>query len=157
MARVNEVAWLELEEDRQNLQPTPPVGEDVVWYMSGNKAYPVPAKVTEIESAGRVKLVTFPKNAFPQHKPGVYHLSAKIHQKPGNPTTRNCGAWDYVRGVAPNEDYELHRAELEKREQNLLIGEQAAQKSAEMFAKKQAEKGIVKKKPLPDPLPAPSF
>lgn len=152
--RANEVAWTELEADKQNLQPTPPVGEDVVWYMGGNSAHPVPAKVTEIESAGRVKLVVFPKNAFPQHKPGVYHLSARIHQKPGNPTTRNCGAWDYVRGVVPKEDYAIHQAELAKREQNLLVGEQAAQKNAEAFKEKQAEKATGKKKPLPEPLPA---
>lgn len=157
MSRVNEVAWTELEGDRQNLQPTPPVGEPIVWFMAGDTTHPVAAQVTEIESAGRIKLVVFPKNAFPQHKVGVYHVSAKIHQKPGNPTTKNCGAWDYVRGVAPEADYALHQAELDKREKNLLIGEQSAAKAAEMFEKKQAEKATGKKKPLPDPLPVPAF
>lgn len=152
MPRVNEVAWTEIEADKNRLQPTPPVGEKIVWYMAGVKENPVAAQVTEIESAGRIKLVVFPKNTFPQHKAGVYHVSAKIHDKPGNPTTRNCGAWDYVRGEAPDEDYSLHRAEIEKREQNLLVGERQAAESAQLFEKKQAEKASGKKKPLPDPL-----
>jgi hypothetical protein len=158
MARANEQAWMDLEQDQANLQPTPPVGEVVRWYPAGDLAAPVAAQVTGIEGSGRLKLVAFIRNGFPQHKAGVYHVSAKIHQKPGNPTTKNWGSWDYVRGVAPDEDYEYHRQELAKRETQLSAGEQAAKKNTELFVAKQAEKLAGGKKPrLPDPLPAPSF
>lgn len=157
MSRTNEVAWNELEEDQKNLQPTPPVGKPIVWYHNGDKNHPVAAQVTGIDGPGRIKAVVFPINAFPQHKAGVYHVSAKIHTKPNNPTTRNCGSWDYFRGDQVHEsDYELHLEELSKREANLRAGEEAAQKNAELFAEKQAERASGKKKRLPDPLPAPA-
>lgn len=148
---MNERAWEELAEDRERLQPTPPVGEVVIWYIGGDKRHPVPARVSGVESAGRVKLTVFPWSAFPQHKPGVYHVSARIHDKPGNPTTRNCGSWDYVRGKVPKEDYATHEAELDKRQANLKKAEEEAAGAALKYAEQRAKTEEGKKK-RPDPL-----
>lgn len=156
---MNEVAWQEIEEDKANLQPTPPVGEKAVWYVAGDRKHPVPAQVVGIEGPGRLKLVVFQANSFPQHKAGVYHVSAKIHQKGGNQTTRNCGSWDYVRtSDIQDEDYDLHRQEIAKRETNLKMGEETTRKNEDLFAKKAAERAAAptKKQRLPDPLPAPA-
>lgn len=152
--RVNEKAWQDLETDMENPQPTPPVGESVVWYMAGDTRKPVPALVTGIEGSGRLKLVTFQVNSFPAHKTGVYHVSAKIHDKPGNFQTKNCGSWDYVRKPIPEEDYAAFNEEIEKRRANLAVGEESAKRQAQIFAEKQ---GLLKtKKKLSDPLPAPA-
>lgn len=159
MARVNEAGWAELDAQQRNLQPTPPVGKPIVWYPAGNQADPVAGQVTGIEGPGRLKLVVFPKNAFPAHKNGVYHVSAKIHEKPGNPTTKNWGSWDYVEaGDLDDSHYKLHRQELAKLEVNLEKGEELAVKAAEDYAEKQAAKkaNFGKKKPIIDPLPAPA-
>lgn len=155
--RANEQAWIDLEAEQKNLQPTPPVGEVIRWYPAGDKSAPVAAQVTGIEGPGRVKAVVFVRNGFPQHKQGVYHVSAKIHEKPGNPTTKNWGSWDYVRAAVP-EDYELHLKELAKREAQLTTGEQAAIKNAEVFEQRKLDKATPGKKiRSPEPLPAPSF
>jgi len=155
---MNEVAWKEIQEDKANLQPTPPVGEKVVWYVGGDLKHPVPAQISGIEGPGRLKLVVFPINSFPQHRPGVYHVSAKIHQKP-NPGTRNNGAWDYVRqSDIEDGDYDLHRSEIAKRETNLRAGEENAKANEDLFKKKQEERKtapLVKRRP-PDILPAPA-
>ena len=160
MARVNENGWNELNEQQRNLQPTPPVGKPVNWYPAGNKEDPVPGRITAIEGPGRVKLVVFPKNAFPAHKQAVYHVSAKIHDKPGNPTTKNWGSWDYVEeDDFKDAHYETHRKELRKLEDNLTRGEADAITAAENYATKQAEKLAAaksgKKKPL-EIIPAPA-
>ena len=160
MPRVNEEGWAGLESQRANLQPTPPVGcPDIVWYPAGNTNDPVPARVTAIEGPGRLKLVVFPKNAFPAHKQAVYHVSAKIHDKPGNPTTKNWGSWDYVeKEDLRDSHYNFHRAELQKLEDNLTRGEEEAQRAAENYLAKQAEKMAAaksgKKKPLEPLIPA---
>jgi hypothetical protein len=152
---MNEVAWKNLEAEKAHRQPTPPIGKPVVWYIEGDKTRAVAAQVTGIESPGRVKLVAFPLNAFPQHKSGVYHVSAELHQKANNPTTKNCGSWDYV----DEEDcrvrhYDLHKAELEKRELGLMQAEEQAKANEALFIKRAQEKAAGIKKRLPDPLPA---
>lgn len=159
MSRVNENGWKELDAQQRNLQPTPPVGFNVVWYPAGNVNDPVAGQVTGVEGPGRLKLVVFPKNAFPAHKNGVYHVSAKIHDKPGNPTTKNWGSWDYVQADDMlDAHFKLHRQELAKLEENLTRGEEDAKRAAEDYAEKQAAKKVVtgKKKPIHDPLPAPA-
>lgn len=154
---VNEQAWANLEADKLNLQPTPPVGETVRWYQGDDKSRPYAGRVTGHEGPGRLKIEVAVINAIPQHKKGVYHVSSKVHLQKGNPSTRDCGSWDYVRGAAPDEDYDLHRDELERREKNLLVAEENAIKTTELMAAKQAAKPTAKKKPLPEPLPASAF
>lgn len=156
---VNEKAWEDLEADKARLQPTPPVGEIVRWYPGNDQKQPYAGRVTGHDGPGRIKIEVAQINGFPQHKKGVYHVTSKIHDQKGNFSTRDCGSWDYVRGVAPDEDYDLHRDEIARREKNLLVAEEASQKTAETMAKKLTEKPVVapKKKPLPEPLPASVF
>lgn len=149
--RQNETAWTRLAEEKENRQPTPPIGEPLVWYIEGDKNRPVAAQCNGIEGPGRIKVVVFPLNAFPQHKAGCYHISHRNHERP-NITTKNGGAWDYPRGKAPKEDFQLFDSEIEKRENSLAASEVEAEKNRQLFEKKQAEREAGIKKRLPDPL-----
>jgi len=166
---MNEKAWNDLEADKKRPQPTPPVGYAVQWYRSGNTSDPVPALVSGIEGPGRLKLVAFPINTFMQHKSGVYHVSAKVHDQKGNPTTGRCGSWDYY---PEDNHYKLFEAEVARREENLLRAEEEARKASARFAEKLLEREelmaeaaasratatVAKKKKVlsPEPLPAPT-
>jgi hypothetical protein len=151
---MNDTAWYHLEKDRERLQPTPPIGTPVQWYQGGEKAAAYAALVTGIEGPGRLKLVIFPINQFHQHKLAVHHVSHQVHDKPGNSTTKNSGSWDYAPGVKfPHGHYELHEAELNKREANLKAQDEAAKK-AEEAALLPAEPKPKKKIVSPEPLPA---
>jgi len=149
--------WNRLAEERERLQPTPPISEPVIWYQHGDKRYPVPALCSAQEGPGRIKVTIFPHGAMLMHRAGCHHISHPVHDKP-NETTRNCGAWDYARAV-PSEDFKLHEDDLSRRENALLEAEEKAkeaqkiheQKVAErekMIAEKLAGKGS-KKKPEP--------
>ena len=157
---VNEQAWANLEADKQNLQPTPRVGSCVQWYPGNDPKQPYAGRVTGIDGPGRLKIEVAIINGIPQHKKGVYHVTASIHEQKGNFSTREHGSWDYVYGPAPDSDYDLHRDELARREKNLLAAEEAAAKTTELMAAKQAAKPTMpatKKKPLPEPIPASAF
>jgi hypothetical protein len=151
---MNETAWTKLEEEKSRRQPTPPISEPVTWYIEGDRNRPVAAQCNGIEGPGRISVVVFPKNAFPQHRTGCHHISHPIHEKP-NSTTRNCGAWDYPRGKVPKDDYALHDKELAKREEGLLVSEEQAQKAQQEFQAKKAEREAALKKRLPEILPSP--
>ena len=141
MSRPNERAWEELEADRTVKIPTPPVRTTVQWYLRGDKNEVAPAIVTAIEGPGRLQLCVFPKNTFPQHKTGVYHVDHRAIQERSNPHTPRCGSWGFEDGfVPPKEWYAIQEQDLARRENMLMEGEKTAKKNAEMFAKKQAER-----------------
>ncbi len=150
------VAWDKLAEDKENPQPTPPVGEPVVWYMEGDVRKPVAAQCNGVEGPGRIKITIAAWNGFPMHRTGCHHITHSIHQKP-NQTTKNCGAWDYPRGKAPKADFELHDQEIQRRTDALIKAEEDAIKNQKLFEQKKAEREAgIKRKPLPEPLPSQS-
>jgi trehalose utilization protein len=137
---MNETAWAEIAEAKQNLQPTPPVGQNIQWYQGGDVRSPRAAQVTGIEGSGRVKVVIFSHGQMPSYQTGVYHVSNVIHKIKENPTTTRCGSWNYCPGTTiPKVHYDYHVEELAKREDNLKRAEEKAlQAAAEFEAKKQA-------------------
>jgi hypothetical protein len=137
---MNETAWAEIAEAKQNLQPTPPVGQNIQWYMGGDVRAPRAAQVTGIEGSGRVKVVVFSHGQMPSYQTGVYHVSNAIHKIKENPTTTRCGSWNYCPGFTiPKCHYDYHIEELAKREDNLKRAEEKAiQAAVEFEAKKQA-------------------
>ncbi len=137
--------WEKLAEERQRLQPTPPISEPLIWYQNGDKRFPVPAKCSAIEGPGRIKITAFPHGAMLMHRSGCHHVSHPTHDKP-NETTRNCGSWDYPRSI-PKEDYKFHEDELAKKENMLLEAEEKAKAAEELYKKKAAERDeIIKEK-----------
>lgn len=130
--------WNKLAEERTRLQPTPKVGDGVIFYTRGDKNLPVPGQVSAVEGPGRIKITYFPFNGMMQHRAGCHHLTHWVHDHP-NETTRNNGAWDFNRS-APADAFEVHEAELAKRENALLEAEEKAKAAAEAFAKKAAER-----------------
>lgn len=148
------VATEKLADDKANPQPTPPIGEAIVWYMEGDKNRPVAAQCNGIEGPGRIKVTIASWNGFPMHRAGCHYVTHSIHEKP-NATTKNGGAWDYPRGKAPKDDYALHNAEMARREAALLKADEEAEKNRLLFEqkKKERESGL-KRKPLPEPVEA---
>ena len=137
---MNDIAWENIEKDRANPQPTPPIGERVQWYKEGDTRDPRAAIVTGIEESGRVKLVTFAPNAFPEHKMGVYHVSNKVHAIHNNMTTKRCGSWDYLPGTrVPSAHYDLFNETIQKRVNNLENQEQKQKALEAIKAAKEAE------------------
>jgi len=137
---MNDLAWENIEKDRANPQPTPPIGERVQWYKEGDTRDPRAAIVTGIEESGRLKLVTFAPNAFPEHKMGVYHVSNKVHAIHNNMTTKRCGSWDYLPGTrVPSAHYDLFNETIQKRVNNLENQEQKQKALAAIKAAKEAE------------------
>lgn len=147
--------WNRLAEERERLQPTPPVSEPVIWYQNGDKRFPVPALCSAAEGPGRIKVTIYPHGAMLMHRSGCHHITHPVHDKP-NETTKNCGSWDYPRGV-PKEDYKLHEDDLTRRENGLLEADEKAKEAAKLHEQKAAEReklineklGKGKKKPEP--------
>lgn len=152
----NETAWKNLQDLQANRQPTPPVGEPIVWFQGADRKHPVAARCNGIEGPGRIKITILPwMGVAPMHRSACYHIDHPMHQKP-NETTKNNGAWDYVRGRIPKDDYTVHDEEYAKREKALIEAEDQAQKDAELFARKRAEKEAEapkKSKILESPVP----
>ncbi len=144
---MSETAWDNLQTEKANLLPTPPIGEPVVWYLEGDKNRPCAAQCNGIEGAGRIYATIHTKGGMVMHRGGCYHISHPIHEKP-NFTTKNGGAWDYPDGVAPKKHYDFHRAEIVKREEAILRAKEQSEQATAAFLKKQADK-----KKLTDPLP----
>jgi hypothetical protein len=157
---MNETVWAELQEQRKNLQPTPPIGEPLVWYIAGDVTRPCAAVCNAIEDHdGRLYVTIHTKGGMVMHRGACYHISHPIHQK-RTQTTANNGAWDYPRGKAPKADYDRHLAEIERREAGLIAAEEQIKKSQEAFLQKAAERAAEKagpKKRLPEPIAAPTF
>lgn len=133
--------WNQLAEQRQRLQPTPKVSDGVIYHAYGDKRNAAPAIVSEVEGPGRIKVTVFPFNGMLQHKGGCHHVTHWIHDKP-NETTKMNGAWSFPR-EAPVDAYEVHEAELAKRENALIEAEQKAKDAAKAFAKKAEERAIL--------------
>lgn len=130
--------WNKLAEERQRLQPTPKVSDTVIYHAYGDKRNSAPAIVSEVEGPGRVKLTIFPYQGMLQHKAGCHHISHWIHDKP-NENTKMNGAWSFAR-EAPADAFEVHEAELTKRENALIEAEQRAKEAAKVHAKKAEER-----------------
>lgn len=150
---MNAGAWEKLAAEKQNRQPTPPVGEPIVWFIEGDRNRPVAAQCNGIEGPGRIKVCLHQHNGFTQHRGACHHVSAEIHQRP-NSTTKTNGSWDYVRGKVPKEDYALHDLEIQRREEALMKAESEAKLAAEQFQKRKAEREAMMKGRLAEILPA---
>lgn len=124
---MNETAWSVLKAEQANLQPTPPIGTPVQWYKGGSLNEVRAAQVTAIEGPGRVVVCINEPAAFPKTMKGVFHASHRIHKQTNNATTVRCGSWDYLPITEiPDSHYDLHRAELKKRSDNLRRIEEEA-------------------------------
>ncbi len=130
--------WNKLAEERTRLQPTPKVSDTVIYYTRGDKNFPVPGIVSSIEGPGKIKITVYPFQGMLQHKSGCAHITHWVHDRP-NDTTKNNGAWDFNR-EPPADAYEVHEAELTKRENQLLEAEEKAKAAAELFQKKAEER-----------------
>ncbi len=112
------------------LMPTPVVGERVWWYdRADSNTIPYGADVLAVEEPGRVKLKIVRDRVF--HKAeivsGVRHMTDDQH-KEENMTTRESGGWDWLRGIAPADQYDAHRNFLEKKEKNRIVEEAEAKR-----------------------------
>ena len=130
--------WNKLAEERQRLQPTPKVSDPIIYYTRGDKNFPVPAVCSAVEGPGRIKITLFPFQGMMQHRAGCHHVTHWVHDRP-NETTKNNGSWDFNREL-PADAYEVHEAELAKRENNLLDAEEKAKAAQAAFEKKAEER-----------------
>jgi hypothetical protein len=136
--------WDEIDIEKKNPQPTPPIGLPVVWHHAGDKNKPTPARVYRYEDEpGRVALTVETPTGL-QFRGGVYYAGSK-HNNGSNRTIYNNGTWDYVQTEAdgsakiPAWHYDKHKAYIEKRMQAQRNSEamQAATEAA-MKAKREA-------------------
>ena len=117
------------EAEMKVLTPTPLVGTAVNWYRGADKEKSYAAVVTLIQGVGKVKLSVFEPDKFVTHKTGVLHITDPTHEKRANRTSKDCGAWDYLEGVEPDEThFELHLALLEKRKGGFVVQLKEAEK-----------------------------
>ncbi len=130
--------WNKLAEERTRLQPTPRVNDPVTFYTRGDKNFPVPGICSAVEGPGRIKVTYFPFNGMMQHRAGCHHVTHWVHDSHNQMTTQN-GAWDFNR-EPPKDAYEVHEAELAKRENSLLEAEEKAKSAQEAFQKKAEER-----------------
>jgi len=130
--------WNKLAEERQRLQPTPKVGDPIIYHPESDKRREVPAVVSKVEGPGKIQITVFPFQGMMQHRSGCHHITHWIHD---NPTafTRQNGAWSFAR-EAPADAYQLHEAELAKRENSLIEAEERAKEAAKVHAKKAEER-----------------
>jgi hypothetical protein len=117
----------ELEEESQNMFPTPPIGESVTWYRAGDKTTPIAAIVTKIEGPGKVGLTCFSYRSHPSYVEGVFYHQHPIHQTKGNPTTNRCGMFAYPGEIEfpqskkPHAShYSVHQQDVQKRRADAL-------------------------------------
>lgn len=132
----------QIAKERKRLQPTPPVGMPVVWFMGGDDKNPRPALVTQVEGPGRVSLVILPLNTMPQHKMGVLYKDHPDMEEANTPAKRTKGSWDYVPGfpsMIPKEHFEHHKGLLDHREKQAMAQLQQEEHDAEVRAAKQKE------------------
>lgn len=107
-----------LENPNAGLLPTPQIGDRVVWYDRADKSVtPIAADVVGIEAPGRVKLELHRRTpkSYRDFVDGCWHVSAPIHEK-DNANTRDCGGWEWLRGIAPKDAYDMHRKQNEDKE-----------------------------------------
>lgn len=130
--------WNKLAEERQRLQPTPKCNDPIIYYTRGDKNFPVPAICSSVEGPGRIKITLFPFQGMMQHRAGCHHVTHWVHDRP-NETTRNNGSWDFNR-EAPVDAFEVHEAELAKRENALIDAEEKAKAAQAAFEKKAEER-----------------
>lgn len=129
-----------LEEQKKNTLPTPPVGTLIVWYdraiVEDDRAYA--AIVTRVDGPGKITPIIFPPASMPIHrKQGSLHVSDPIHQKRGNASSVNCGAWDYPKGTnRPKAHSELHLSILDRKIETL---EQQIEEARQHNMKAEAE------------------
>lgn len=107
--------------ERERLQPTPPVNTSLWWYDRNNREVPYACICTAIEAPGRIKVAITKPGAPPIHRDGVLYTGNAIHTaNPNNPTTVNKGAFDYICGEKPPKSHlKPHEDALKKREENL--------------------------------------
>lgn len=152
---MNQVALARIEAMKENPQPTPPVGEPLVWYQANDRNRPVAAQCQGHEGPGRIKITIHSWQGMPMHRSACYYVDHPNHEKP-NDATRNNGSWDYPGGKRPPKaDMAIQEQEIERQLLGLMKAEEEAKKNAEMFAKKKAERlAGAKKAMIPEPLPA---
>ena len=150
---MSDVAWARIEAMKANPQPTPPVGEPLIWYMANDKNRPVAAQCNGIEGPGRIKITIHNWQGMPMHRPACYYVGHPNHDKP-NDASRNNGSWDYVRGKVPKADFEAQEIEIKRQEDGLMRAMEDAKKNAALFEQKKAERAAGLRRPmLPEPLP----
>ncbi len=145
---MHEAAWEAVERDELKPIPTAPIGKAVQWYISGDARNIVAGVCIGVEGVGRLKIKTFPLNAMPQEKSGVYHKSHVVHTQPNNPTTYRNGSWDFVPGDAVHDEfYKDFREDIQRRKDNLATAEKQAKKAEVVFKERAAELASGKRKP----------
>lgn len=110
-----------LQKERDQLIPTPPIGRIVLWYERGyvHADHAQPAVVTAVEGPGRVSVCLLAKSR------GAIKTGVKYHKIEGATdarvqTTYRFGCWDYVEGEAPSKtthaDFQVHLNSISERE-----------------------------------------
>lgn len=99
---------------KENVLPSPFVGESVVWYPANDRKNPHAAIVTALEEHGRCALTVFGRNAEPRYFVGVFHTSWKGHTA-GNVNTTKNGSWDYPGGEIPTSRFKAHKEAIQKK------------------------------------------
>lgn len=143
-----------IQEMKDNPQPTPPIGEPLVWYMAGDRKRAVAATCNGHEGPGRIKITIHNWQGMPMHRSACYYVDHPMHKKP-NDTTRNNGSWDYPGNKIPKAHFEPHEQEIRRQEEAQIKADEDAKANALAFQKHKAEKEAGLRKRLPDILPAP--
>jgi len=111
-----------LQSEKDNLIPTPPIGRIVLWYERGyvSPDHAQPAVVTAVEGPGRISVCLLAKSR------GAIKTGVKFHKLEGATdsrvqTTYRFGCWNYIEGEAPTKnthpDYQPHLKSISEREQ----------------------------------------
>jgi hypothetical protein len=112
--------------DGVRLMPTPQVGDRVLWYDHADKsAPPISADVVLIEAPGRIAVKLNSRHLVQKTRgrdciDGVRHMSDDCH-KVENANSRDCGGWDWHRGIVPSDAFDAHRKTLERKEEMRLM------------------------------------
>ena len=130
----------EIEIEKKNPQPTPPVGLRVVFHSGGDKSKTLPADVMRYEDEpGRVALMVATPQGW-QFKGGVYYHGSR-HNNGSNRTIFNNGTWEYVQTEADgsakipqwhfkqHNDYIAHRIRAQENSEAMQKATEAAMKA----------------------------
>ena len=124
--------WKSLEAEKNDVQPTPPVGWTVQFLPSGDTENPKAAIVMAIEGAGRLTLSVLQPDQFPQTRKGVHYIYHPLTKK-GSPQTGRSGSWRYLPDTTvPKTHNKFHEAIIARKDEAIAKAEADKKRAAEL-------------------------
>lgn len=135
--------WKSLEAEKNDVQPTPPVGWPVQFLPSGDDTNAKAGVVIAIEGAGRLTLSVLQPDTFPQTKKGVHYIYHPLTKK-GSPQTGRCGSWRYIPDMpVPKSHNKYHEGIIARKDEAIAKAKADKEKAAaeaEVEAKPKSKK-----------------